>query len=219
MNRRGFTFIELVTVFAIIAILAAILFPVFAKAREKARQSSCMGNLLNVGVALRMYAADHWGFLPPTDNDLTPVLNPRYLPEAAALTCPSLRGNEVFDYPPQSPEKMLAKRPGFDYVYRGGLADDDAPNQGVAADRLRDLHNGGANALFLDGHGKWMKGDVYELPSDKSPPGGGPGGSPNPLSSNWQATPDTLELGKLQVKLSGRAYVDSKPRDDEGGKL
>ena len=71
MNRRGFTFIELVTVWAIIAILAAILFPVFAKAREKARQSSCMNNLINVGVALRMYAADNWGCLPPTNNDLT----------------------------------------------------------------------------------------------------------------------------------------------------
>ena len=54
--RRGFTLIELLVVIAIIAILAAILFPVFAKAREKARQSSCCSNLKQLGAAFIMYA-------------------------------------------------------------------------------------------------------------------------------------------------------------------
>ena len=58
-RRRGFTLIELLVVIAIIAILAAILFPVFARAREKARQSSCQSNLKQVGLAALMYAQDY----------------------------------------------------------------------------------------------------------------------------------------------------------------
>jgi len=58
-NRSGFTLIELLVVIAIIAILAAILFPVFAKAREKARQSSCTSNLNQIGKAFMMYAQDY----------------------------------------------------------------------------------------------------------------------------------------------------------------
>jgi len=61
MRRRGFTLIELLVVIAIIAILAAILFPVFAKAREKARQASCQSNLKQIGLAIAMYAQDYDG--------------------------------------------------------------------------------------------------------------------------------------------------------------
>ncbi len=64
--RRGFTLIELLVVIAIIAILAAILFPVFAKAREKARQASCLSNLKQIGVALMSYLQDYDERLPAT---------------------------------------------------------------------------------------------------------------------------------------------------------
>ncbi|MGE5530651.1 MAG: DUF1559 domain-containing protein [Bacteroidota bacterium] len=59
MTRRGFTLIELLVVIAIIAILAAILFPVFAKAREKARQSSCLSNVKQLSLAIMQYAQDY----------------------------------------------------------------------------------------------------------------------------------------------------------------
>jgi len=58
VKKRGFTLIELLVVIAIIAILAAILFPVFAKAREKARSSSCLSNLRQMGSAIMQYAQD-----------------------------------------------------------------------------------------------------------------------------------------------------------------
>jgi prepilin-type N-terminal cleavage/methylation domain-containing protein/prepilin-type processing-associated H-X9-DG protein len=57
-RRRGFTLIELLVVIAIIAILAAILFPVFAQAREKARQSTCLSNTKQIGMALMQYEQD-----------------------------------------------------------------------------------------------------------------------------------------------------------------
>jgi prepilin-type N-terminal cleavage/methylation domain-containing protein len=58
-KRFGFTLIELLVVIAIIAILAAILFPVFARAREKARQTSCLSNVKQLTLAFMMYAQDY----------------------------------------------------------------------------------------------------------------------------------------------------------------
>jgi prepilin-type N-terminal cleavage/methylation domain-containing protein len=63
--RRGFTLIELLVVIAILAILAAILFPVFAEARDKARQTACLSNLRQIGTATMMYVQDHDDTYPP----------------------------------------------------------------------------------------------------------------------------------------------------------
>jgi prepilin-type N-terminal cleavage/methylation domain-containing protein/prepilin-type processing-associated H-X9-DG protein len=65
MKRSGFTLIELLVVIAIIAILAAILFPVFARAREKARQASCQSNLKQLCLAVLMYGQDYDETYPP----------------------------------------------------------------------------------------------------------------------------------------------------------
>ena len=68
MGKRGFTLIELLVVIAIIAILAAILFPVFAKAREKARQSSCLSNVKQLSIAMLSYAQDYDEIMPRANN-------------------------------------------------------------------------------------------------------------------------------------------------------
>jgi prepilin-type N-terminal cleavage/methylation domain-containing protein len=64
VTRHGFTLIELLVVIAIIAILAAVLFPVFAKAKDKARQVKCLSNLSQLGKALMAYANDYDGLTP-----------------------------------------------------------------------------------------------------------------------------------------------------------
>jgi prepilin-type N-terminal cleavage/methylation domain-containing protein len=63
-RNRGFTLIELLVVIAIIAILAAILFPVFARARENARRASCLSNLKQIGLGMMMYVQDYDGRFP-----------------------------------------------------------------------------------------------------------------------------------------------------------
>lgn len=62
--RQGFTLIELLVVIAIIAILAAILFPVFLAAQAKAKQTQCMGNLKQIGIATTLYIDDNGGRFP-----------------------------------------------------------------------------------------------------------------------------------------------------------
>lgn len=68
LKRNGFTLIELLVVIAIIAILAAILFPVFAQAREKARQTSCLSNEKQLGLAFIQYTSDNNERYPSTPN-------------------------------------------------------------------------------------------------------------------------------------------------------
>ncbi len=100
-RRNGFTLIELLVVIAIIAILAAILFPVFAKAREKARQASCMSNMKQIGLAIAQYQTDHDGYFPqnwtgsprcapgPDHYDWMEVCQP-YVQNWQIFICPSV---------------------------------------------------------------------------------------------------------------------------------
>ncbi|MDD3493695.1 MAG: prepilin-type N-terminal cleavage/methylation domain-containing protein [Candidatus Thermoplasmatota archaeon] len=98
MNRRkGFTLIELLVVIAIIAILAAILFPVFARAREKARQASCLSNIKQVMVGVLMYVQDNDGQFPsrteanPGYVYLQHQVEP-YIKNRQLMFCPAQRG-------------------------------------------------------------------------------------------------------------------------------
>jgi prepilin-type N-terminal cleavage/methylation domain-containing protein/prepilin-type processing-associated H-X9-DG protein len=107
-TRHGFTLIELLVVIAIIAILAAILFPVFARAREKARQSSCQSNLKQIGLAWAMYAQDYderiprgSGYIavgtaadPPGTNTIYGLAGEWY------ITCaPYIKNEQIFNCP------------------------------------------------------------------------------------------------------------------------
>jgi prepilin-type N-terminal cleavage/methylation domain-containing protein len=112
LKRKGFTLIELLVVIAIIAILAAILFPVFAQAREKARQASCLSNLKQIGTATQMYAQDYdenmaaWNFggtpnmfnMPENANygwSMAFHFWQPYIKNVQVYTCPSANDNFV----------------------------------------------------------------------------------------------------------------------------
>ena len=100
-NRKfsGFTLIELLVVIAIIAILAAILFPVFARARENARRSSCQSNLKQIGLGMMQYVQDYDGFYPYVRILSTPKRNwgqsiHPYIKSTQLFRCPSNPQND-----------------------------------------------------------------------------------------------------------------------------
>ena len=174
--RRGFTLIELLVVIAIIAILAAILFPVFARAREKARQTSCLSNVKQIMLAVQQYAQDYDERMPRHGNspDWSEQIYP-YVNNAQVYGCPSATQNPntvaevgtIFNYSwnyysnsaqnnmklaqIQRPSEALVILDGSYYISNRWRGDGSAiDNDGVPR------HNDGANIGFADGHAKWM---------------------------------------------------------------
>ena len=127
--KSAFTLIELLVVIAIIAILAAILFPVFAQAREKARQISCLSNTKQLSLAVLMYAQDFDELLIPVaegEDDkaiLWPDLLEPYVKNAAVRRCPSDSRSKIVSY-------GLNERRFSDLTDTGALA---RPVQSLAA--------------------------------------------------------------------------------------
>ena len=183
MRTRGFTLIELLVVIAIIAILAAILFPVFARAREKARQTSCLSNLKQLGLGFDMYCQDYDERTPIAfggdwwDHCWKMSIFP-YVKNYQLYQCPSLplnlppNGSGSYGINAYIGEAVsyvsLAQvtRPAETFSI-GENADGDwviEPNGAYCAvppwtqpGWVDGHHNEGGNFAFLDGHAKWLK--------------------------------------------------------------
>lgn len=107
MRRCGFTLIELLVVIAIIAILAAILFPVFASAKKKANQTTCLMNLKQIGLGIEMYVKDHNDVMPnfrpmrwPTNGEprllWRALYEPGYIKNMKVFLCPEMANLDIF---------------------------------------------------------------------------------------------------------------------------
>ncbi len=140
--RRAFTLIELVITISIIAILMAMLLPVFANVRERARTTSCASNLAQIGLALHLYAQDHDGRFPPARGN-EPGLQ-RYVRNEQVFLCGSHR---------RRPDRRIGRRiiPSYEsYRYQPGRTNDQRAGLRLVWDSdLRHLEC--ANVLYLGG--------------------------------------------------------------------
>ena len=147
MRKIGFTLIELLVVIAIIAILAAILFPVFGKAREKARQTACTNNQKQIATALLMYSQDHDEMLPALATAWGDLAMPK-----GALICPTKGAKTANGYAYYA--RVAGQALGDISVPEatGLIADGLAPNTADDTGDLELRHGGKAIASFVDGH-------------------------------------------------------------------
>ena len=162
--RAGFTLIELLVVIAIIAVLAAILFPVFARAREKARQSSCLNNQRQIAVAIQIYLQDNNFKFMPADG----VWSTRLNLAAGIFSCPSISKPVGFKGSGSTPSY------GFNAVLFGAAMGDVVTpamcpmtaDYNVITPRkiyqisnwntdLAPRHDNGVTMSFADGHVTW----------------------------------------------------------------
>lgn len=177
--KRGFTLIELTAVIAIIGVLSAILLPALARAREAARRGSCANNLMQLGFALQMYAAEHERMLPWSGgNNNAECLIPfwrDYVTDLSLFVCPSDPDarSDIFFFPKTNEMRPLntkvdyagSLRTSYDYLGAYTMQPLLAPHPTRMPRRiplLWDLYHpgdvsmfnhipGGCNVLFLDG--------------------------------------------------------------------
>ncbi len=181
--RSGFTLIELLVVIAIIAILAAILFPVFAQAREKARSTTCVSNGKQIGMGLMMYAQDYDERFPRVytasfgvnngPRDWKSDINP-YVKNVGVFRCPS----KPKQWPGYGYNVWLATGTGAAFTQiewdtrtilvadvrdtnTTGAVDRSMPtgcrfSNGDVRFQAEPRHQNGVMGIFADGHAKWL---------------------------------------------------------------
>jgi prepilin-type N-terminal cleavage/methylation domain-containing protein/prepilin-type processing-associated H-X9-DG protein len=139
-GTTGFTLIELLIVIAIIALLAAILFPVFARARENARRASCMSNLKQIGLASAQYTQDYDGrIVPPRIDGKNPV-NHTGEPTWADRLFPYVKNTQIYLCPSDTKKRLMR-------LQSWGTADVQYASY-VINGMLPNWQNGGAGTNF-----------------------------------------------------------------------
>jgi len=155
MNQRGggFTLIELLVVIAIIAILAAILFPVFSKAREKARQTTCTSNQKQIALAVTMYVQENEETLPIIDDGILGAVDIK----GKIANCPNTTG-QGYVFNGVLSGQGLGSINGPTQVWLSADAKKGATSfVGYTAADMEARHAGGMIASYLDGHVVYSK--------------------------------------------------------------
>ncbi len=168
--KRAFTLVEILVVIAILCLLAALLFPGFASAREKARASSCLSNYRQVAVAIQMYAQDNDDKTPANGGSFSGLIQDSvpYIHNATVFTCPDDDDIEEegrtgsYRVPSLYQGKPLSC--GWINPYVAGEVTTSS-NTTLAYEAEQDFtqspitptyrHNGGTQMLFFDGHAHW----------------------------------------------------------------
>ena len=184
-KKKGFTLIELLVVIAIIAILAAILFPVFARARENARRASCQSNKKQMALGFKQYIQDYDELYPVATNGTaftgttwSNVLQP-YLKSQQIFQCPSdaaATGSTFNSYAynnrlGQQNESAMNNSAAIVMTFEVTGTANATSDSRVAQVSASTRHLEGANFSFVDGHVKWLKpGKVSDLATDGTTP-------------------------------------------------
>jgi len=201
----GFTLIELLVVIAIIAILAAILFPVFAQAREQARKASCQSNLKQLSLAVGMYRQDYdetypfGGWRPNADGtwDWQNTVAP-YIKNKGVYRCPS---SQDLDENPANPREWAWNRNPVSYMYNNMLGWNRTPMVDAAVRAPADC------VLLSDGHSDWGCANTSDC-----------------IGVDWMGRPKTVWLyedtffGRNAILLTGWGdHTWGLPRHQNGG--
>ena len=232
-RTRGFTLVEILMVISIIAVMAAILFPVFARAREQARATNCVTNLCNIALALRMYGADHAGLLPPREDDLGP-LYPQYLDAEHVFSCPTQNASRFAMGAPADPAAVPPAEipPGMGGPLMGPPAGMGAPPMGPGGPPMGPgsppmgpgappmdpgvppMAPGPGALRGPDPTGSQVVPAAY-VPCQGAPPGGGPGVPADVLTTNY-----FYRAGR-DLNLAPSAWVcsDHSPVHNEGANV
>ena len=197
MKRKAFTLIELLVVIAIIAILAAILFPVFARARENARRSSCLSNLKQIGLGMMMYVQDY--------DDRFPAayfrLNASDTINWQDLVMPYVNSEQLFVCP-SSIHQSPAQRLTANYGANARLLPTPPAFPDPPTTYIRSYING-SSALYL-----FMDGGNYRLDYNQAY-----------NSSNWSYLPGSGDVGGIcdNAGPPNRGYEDCMSGRHFGG--
>jgi prepilin-type processing-associated H-X9-DG protein/prepilin-type N-terminal cleavage/methylation domain-containing protein len=180
-RKKAFTLIEILVVIGIIALLAAVLFPVLSRAREKARTTNCASNEHQIALALLQYTQDNGRRFPPNDAGnfgwVIPIYSylgiPQSASEPAIFICPSERDENppagaFVDYWLNSElageHDVHVRYPSNTLLIgdslKGGASNNMGPDGSISPwspnDDYATRHSGGANYAFADGHVKWL---------------------------------------------------------------
>ncbi|MBM3457341.1 MAG: DUF1559 domain-containing protein [Armatimonadetes bacterium] len=225
-GRSGFTRLELICVVAVIAVLASILFPVFAATRERARSFACRMHLHQLGIALHLYARDYDGRFPPAENDLT-ALAAAYGQSVQAFRCPSDAGVGSSGFPaggppPAGTAAALAQvRSLTSYAYAPPRPATDSMSVPLILE-TEFRHQGRANVLLRSGEVTGLEAFQW-IPRTRRPPARVPGrpGVETPfLPGPAGATPGPGDPGMLDPgALGGFGDPGATPGPGDPGML